>query len=195
MASVSPNRFFLFLSLVFILFLVEKYIARVIEKESWLGYGVVEQNMSYFTTKDFIWSIDQFDIPTRRLYALYEFIDLFFCFAYAIFLSDVTAVSLNYLNISDKSILRWIDILPFILAAVDFLENFALILTLCFYPLLGPTKVFLLFASSLSYAKYYTFLGVGSIVVLFCILGGIGYVIKSTTKKPTKSTEKKVKSQ
>src|SRR3990167_4205998 len=180
--AVSSNRFFLFLSLIFILFFVEKYVGRVIEKDSWLGYGVVESNMSYFTTKDFIWSIDQFDIPTRRLYAAYEFIDLFFCFVYAIFLSDLAVISFTFLNVPDKSFLRWIDVLPFVLAIVDFMENFFLILTLCFYPL-GPTNSCLLIASMLSYAKYYTFLFVASLISLIFLVGSLRYVTKTKQKE------------
>lgn len=132
-------------------------------KHSWLGYGFVDSNMNSFTKAELVKSIEQIDPPFMRVYIAYELVDCLFCLIYAIFFCDIITVFL-YPATSDNSIIRWIDLFPFILALIDFLENLAMIIGLNYYPYGAP--IALEIAVNLSNAKQIMAIVVAASVLL-----------------------------
>ena len=193
MARVSSKRFITLAVLFGTLLYAEYFISEYYKRHSWLGYGFVDNYMKTFTKEELVKSVEQIDPPFLKTYILFELLDCIFCCVYGIFLCDVITI-LVYPATSVGSLFRWIDIFPFILALVNFLENFTMIIGLNYYPY-GVSPACVDIAVSLSVAKHYLATITGT-SILFSVLVFVIWTIISTIKgKPKPKPNPKPKAE
>merc|ERR1711862_187902 len=152
-----------------------------------------EHNMQSFEEHEFVRAIEQVDLKMVRIYAYYQILDCLFCFVYSMFLCDLITVCLDQVT-HQKHVIRWLDILPFTLAFIDFIENFLLILVLIYYPY-GPTPILLPLAASLSFFKRVAFFVIIPLSFLCVVIATISVIIRcfSHHKRNNQTKPKKKK--
>lgn len=142
---------------------------RYISRHSWLGYGIPEFPLQSFTEERWLRMIRQVDMELVRWYAAFQVLDCVFCFFYSMLLCDVITLLLGQ-AVSPSNGLRWLDLVPFVVAFLDFLENSALLGILLSHPIRGDSVFWLPLASRLSQTKQCGILLVFTVVLLSALL-------------------------